>query len=857
VQAAAANATESADEPAKTEEALESDKPTQVEEPTSTDKLAVAEDPVLITEQPTEITESLDSQGTISEEPTQEPTTQDTEATQVSSHVPDTDKPVPETSSEEYVMVEASSLPPSDYDPRETSLSLQTETTYPLPTDTTVTLPTETSLSLPEGAKEALGYREDAATADDSHEKEVAIGAGVAGVAGVAAATALIAHNLSSSDEPGRTATVARLEEYATKLEESKLSKEALVEEVHKSETLPLGEPAEQARPTTAESSQVVVDKAVPLSESFHVVDKDTPAQEEAARGEDKKTASSEDGEESAERPAVAGVVDEEKTITDDGSLVASRPTTEGTGPQLQTGPGPGRPVVEEELALEIRVPTPGVDLPDLDDPVAKQLSRMRSLRRQRRNTIKQAEEMVAAAVVLYATAQALSPPGSPRLASPVPDAVGSPEMHSADVKGKLKEEVAMPVLSLQDPPAEGEQGRGRARSRDLPDPVTDLSVDKTREPLKAEDAKIAHSSSRRHSHHSSRHRSHRDGREGSKDDGSRRSHRSRADSYASVRSRGEDEPPPRTPNREDPGFSEHRSSPHSRRYHRTPEEQAAHERRKEERRRARELEKARDGAPSSPAKADRDNKDYSAPRDRDHDRSERDHERSERSERSSHSHLRRSSRRHSHSHTSMEPPASKMELPPPSPTASKKFFDIKNGKSVLEVNFGSPSTRESALPLPIPLPSASSSSKAVIPPPPPASSGGGERELLRRSSTARSMGKVRRSEDRIPRKEDDWPTAAAPATATKSSRDRDRDRDRDREREHRPKVSSTTTAGPSSMGEAETARGSGSSSGGDGSDAHAAHRAKRLEKREKAREKEQSKGGLKGVFKKLFGGSG
>jgi hypothetical protein len=190
------------------------------------------------------------------------------------------------------------------------------------------------------------------------------------------------------------------------------------------------------------ESSQVVVDRSVPLSESFHVVEKDAPAQEEAAKNENKKEASSEDGEGSVARDAVVAAGPEE-TITDDGSLVAQRPTTQGTGSPQGTGPAQG------EIVLDFRVPTPGLVLPDLDDPVAQQLGRMRSLRRQRRNTIKQAEEMVAAAVVIYATAEVLSPPGSPRLASPGAEILGPIEMHS-DVKGKGKD-VEIPILSLQD----------------------------------------------------------------------------------------------------------------------------------------------------------------------------------------------------------------------------------------------------------------------------------------------------------------------------------------------------------------------------------------------------------------------
>ncbi|KAL2142245.1 hypothetical protein VTI28DRAFT_1443 [Corynascus sepedonium] len=682
----------------------------------------------------------------------------------------------------------------SDYDPRDTSLSLGTETTYPLPTETNITLPTDTSLSLPHGATEPLSEKADSAISENS-VKNIAIAAGVAGTVGVAAA--LVAHNLS--DKPDVPPTIARLEELAGELDGPETSEVISAKEIPREgaepEVAPSNKPAEQAK--AMESLQVDVDKAAPLSESFHVVEKDAPAQEEAAKGEEKKEASSEDGEESVARSAVVTTGGEE-TKTDEGSLVAPRPTTEGTG-SAQQG----------DIVLDFRVPTPAVILPDLDDPVAQQLGRMRSLRRQRRKTIKQAEEMVAAAVVIYATAEVLSPPGSPRFSSPETSVLGSPEMHSG-VKGKGKE-AEVPIMSLQDS-AGIEQDRGRARSRDLPEPVADLSVgdkEKIREPLKAEDSKLAHSS-RRHSHHSSRHRSHRDSRDGSKE-GSRRSHRSRSDSHASVRSRGEDEPP-RTPNREDPGFGEHRSSPHSRR-HRTPEEQAAHEKRKEERRRARELEKAKDGAPSSPASADKD-KDRSATR-----------ERSERSSEHRHSHH-RESRRHSQSRHSIEPKPSDVSVPP-SPAASKKFFDIKNGQSVLEVNFGVGPRDTSASAGPPPTSSGSGSKTAVA-------GNSGQPPELRRSSTSR----VRRSEER----------------SSKEHRDRDRERERERERS---KPSTTeqkaTKASVASVGEAAAAGSSSSASGGDVDSQ--AHRAKRQEKRERAKEREaKEKGGLRAAIKRFFG---
>jgi hypothetical protein len=691
----------------------------------------------------------------------------------------------------------------SDYDPRDTNFSLQTETTYPLPTDTTFTLPTDTSFSLPSATKEALPETASGGDTVNSHSKEVAIGAGVAGTVG--AATALVAHNFL--DKPDLAPTV--LDEFATDLDGATASETVSAKGIS-GERTEIERSLSREQGKAMETSQVVVDKSVPLSESFHVVDEDTPAREEEVESEKKKEASSEDGEESAARSAAVVGVGEAKT--DKGYLVAPRPRTDGTGPAQQGD------------IMDFRVPTPGLVLPDLDDPVARQLSRMRSLRRQRRNTIKQAEEMVAAAVVIYATAEVLSPPGSPRIASPGTHVLGSPEMHSA-AKGKGKE-VEVPIMSLQDSamPDEDEQDRGRARSRDPSDPVADLSVDdkeKIREPLKPEDSKVAHSS-RRHSHHSSRHRSHRDSRDGSKD-GSRRSHRSRSDSYTSVRSRGEDEPP-RTPTREDPGFGEHKSSPHSRR-HRTPEEQAAHDKRKEERRRARDLERAKDNAPDSLANTDKDG-DRSAPRDR-----------SERTSEHRHSHH-RESRRHSQSRHSIDP---KMDVVvPPSPAASKKFFDIKNGQSVLEPNFGGPrDTSASTAALP---PTSSSSRTAVVP------------ELRRSSTTRGSTTKMRRSEERSSSlRKDARDDEEAVPKPSREHRDRDRGTERARPTTAEQKVKASAAPVGVNAGNGDDVGGLSSSASGGDADSQA-HRAKRQEKREREREREgKEKSGIRAAFKRFF----
>ncbi|KAF5711219.1 hypothetical protein FMUND_9054 [Fusarium mundagurra] len=63
---------------------------------------------------------------------------------------------------------------------------------------------------------------------------------------------------------------------------------------------------------------------------------------------------------------------------------------------------------VESEVQ---RSPSPGIVIPDAD---MIDLQRARTLRRTRKTSIRRAEDTLAAAVVIYATAEALSPPGSP-----------------------------------------------------------------------------------------------------------------------------------------------------------------------------------------------------------------------------------------------------------------------------------------------------------------------------------------------------------------------------------------------------------------------------------------------------------
>src|SRR3569833_1255854 len=214
-----------------------------------------------------------------------------------------------------------------------------------------------------------------------------------------------------------------------------------------------------------------------------------------------------------------------------------------------------------------IRSGTPAVVLPDLNDNVAQQMSRARSVRKQRRLTIKRAEEDIAAAVVIYATADALSPPSSPPLSS-------------TNVSLDVKHELALSGERVK---------RGRRtieEERALRDSVADILLDDKLKQSSSKRDEAKSSSSTRSSHRSS-HRS--------RSAGQHRHHRRRAASETSARS-GSDHSTPRTPKRQDSGFSA--TSGHSSpRKQRTPEEQAAHDRRKAERR-AREKEQERSAPP-------------------------------------------------------------------------------------------------------------------------------------------------------------------------------------------------------------------------------------------------------------------
>lgn len=389
-----------------------------------------------------------------------------------------------------------------------------------------------------------------------------------------------------------------------------------------------------------------------------------------------------------------------------------------------------------------LRSVTPAIVLPDANDSEAKTNSRAKLSRTESRRSIQQAEELVAAAVIIRAAA----------------DTLGETSTRMTDAVKELKQHRnAEDALNVED------GGRGIAdATRSLRDSSANrlTGVERT---LKTDD-KPARSPRQHRSSHGSR-----SSRPSTRESGSKRhsSHRHRHEGDREVE-QGSPQTPPRTRDTADSG---HRS-----RKERTPQEQADHDRRKEERRLARE--KSKTDSPAVESKG----KDVEAPPSID----------------------RRSSRRHSSSRKENVPSIAstgRTESTAP-PQASRKFFD-KNGTSVVE-SFGGPLTTETSKDGSL----KRSGSKSV------------------RRSLSQNQAKLQK---------------ARVEESVKASKDKV---DKERPRESRT-ISSATSNGNSSA-----------------KDRDDKHRKSRMEKREKEdaanghkdEKKEKKSGGLKGMFKKLFG---
>lgn len=418
------------------------------------------------------------------------------------------------------------------------------------------------------------------------------------------------------------------------------------------------------------------------------------------------------------------------------------------------------------------RESTPGIELPDPNDEwaIGRSRSRARSARRMSKQSVQQAEEVVAAAVIIRAAADTLGET-SDRMAVHVKDLkqhgeTTAPSNLQIDGRGTRVADTSIPYDFIADPIA------GKESSK------TD---DKLPRSPRSRDHRASHSS--------------RSSRPSTREDGTTRSSHHRHSSHR-HRADGEREPeqaPSTPPRHRDTAESAHGSHSSRSRRERTPQEQAEHERRKEERRLAREKDKAKSDSPIAEPKG----KEVEAPPSAD-----RSH---------------RSSRRHSSTRHSVASPSNTARTEASTAAPSKKFFDMKNGQSVMGSSFGGPLTADTDSTTTKDKDTISSSrrSKEVSRPPP---------VELKRSSTTRSSRGVRRSLDQSNAKLQ----KARREESTKAAK------------ESQPRRADSSSPVPADAKKAKD---------------DDKHRKSRLERRqtEDKDEKKKSSGGLKGMFKRLF----
>ena len=444
------------------------------------------------------------------------------------------------------------------------------------------------------------------------------------------------------------------------------------------------------------------------------------------------------------------------------------------------------------------RTDTPPIVLPTLSDlPPPRPLPQPqpRQLRRARKMSIARAEEEIAAAVVIYASADAISPQQSP-----------THEYRGFDFPvdaGPSKEPASAAGLqdSRMDSPDVTDPYMG---DEDLRQSVADLftdhhrsSDDKDRDRHRDGEHRLRRRPSQsHHRHRRSRHDGEssesREGRESRRhsysSSHSNRHHRSRADSERSSRT-PPDSTPPRTPTRshrrQDSGYGEEYSErSHHRRRRRSPEDQAEHERRRERRLREKERESERDRRES---------------RDGDRER----HRRSRPG----------TSRSNKEFSTDDSPP--------------KKFLDMEHSRGVL----AGPAPKDA-------------------PPPPPSSRG----DLPRRSNTTRERsGRSRRSEDVSGRSHRTRTGDERPRTGDDKLRRRSDDRLRsdDKMRSEDKMRSNDRLGSDERLGSSDRLPRKGE---GEGSRGEEARRKARQEERMRAREKDdEKKSGFRAAFKRIF----
>lgn len=401
---------------------------------------------------------------------------------------------------------------------------------------------------------------------------------------------------------------------------------------------------------------------------------------------------------------------------------------------------------------------TLAVVLPDPDDPQARDLSQARVSRRLSRRSAHQAEEVVAAAVIIRAAADTLGDTSS-RMADAVKDLKQPGDANAPSNSRHGRRSTGDANSTLRGSSANRATGVDRTSKSDEKAP----HPPRTREHRSSHGSRSSRPSTRDSAAKPHRHSSHRHRHEGDRE--------------------AEQDSPQTPPKTAESGHSSHRS-----RRERTPQEQAEHDKRKEERRLAREKEREKLKTDSPAAEAKGKAVEASPSTDRSH----------------------RSSRRYSSTRKDVASPAasaSRTEGPAP-PPASRKFFDLKNGQSVVDGTFGGPLTADDK----------STRSKDVS---------------LKRTSTVTSSKGVQRSLSQTNAKLQKARVEES-VKATKDKEDKERSRD------------NKTSNGHKSKDEVRS------------KERDDKRRQSRLEKREEAasgqkEEKKKSGGGLKGMFKKLF----
>ncbi|KAI0549878.1 hypothetical protein F4679DRAFT_228993 [Xylaria curta] len=512
--------------------------------------------------------------------------------------------------------------------------------------------------------------------------------------------------------------------------------------------------------------------------------------------------------------------------------------------------------------AEDPRSATPAIVLPNLGDPNVKALGRIRSLRKRRQQRFQEAEEAVATAVVIYATAQELSDPSRPRR--------GGDQFNENIVE--IFGATQGPVQVSSDSVPLGIATEYSDDESDFSPTVADLSTD--------DEGRDHH----RHRTHRSHHHSPRDRDRKSSDEHRPRRHRHRSgdDSKVSLKT-GSDrsissQHKREEPRRHDSGHERSHDSEHRRR--RTPEEKAAHERRREER------------TPEEQAAHERRKEARRARRDQERE-TERIREREYKGketettpppdDRNSPRSSKRSGNSNPERHVSIK------EEPAPA-VSSKKFFDFRRAESTLaaaNVSSKPESHRDEAPKRSSPPTSTSKShSRSHREPsdaPRPRSSRRHDEAREDRPRSSRHHDEAREDRPRSSRHHDE-----TREDRPRSSRHHDEGREdpskRHRERSSRPQVDDEPKISSRSMADSEgryttrsradsdakgSTRSRGDSDGRPPSSSHAkprssdikedrhAHPSRRAEReRERAAErkkKEAPAGGLKSVFKKLF----